>query len=140
MRRTLAIALAVAAVLSFAPVVAAEMERVAICHVPPGNADAARTIAIGSPAAEEHMGEHSDSYSPCDIDEAPESPGDEGNPGSGTDDGADDGTNPDEGQEQGPTPSAVAGPATWLWLLLVAIVGGAVATAYVLRRRRIGSR
>ena|SRR5688572_17850691 len=134
MRRTLAIALAVAAVLSFAPVVAAEGERVVICHVPPGNPDAAHTITVGAPAAEHHMDEHEDTLGPCDDEEA-RSPDDEGNPGSGTDDG----TNPD--QEQGPSPSAVAAfPSYGAWLLLVALAGGAAATAYVLLRRRIGFR
>lgn len=142
MRRTLAVVFALAVVVFFAPVARADThggiapyqgheDKVEVCHVPPGNPDAAHLITVGAPAVPAHMA-HGDTES-CDDDESPED-GDEENPGSGPDDGT-------PAQPPGPAPSAVAAsPAYWLWLLLVAIVGGAVATALVLRRRRMRAR
>jgi hypothetical protein len=178
MRRTLALVLALAAVLLFAPIARADIdggidpyrdfvgpqpdrltfgtadddmdeddeieaeqagngeETVEMCHVPPGDSDAAHTIVIGAPAVEYHMDHHDDAYGSCEgqADDGG-SPDDGGNDNPGTDDG----TNPE--QPQGPGASAVAAfPTYWLWLLLLAIVGGAVATALVLRRRRMRTR
>lgn len=124
MRRTLAVVSVLAVVLSLAPLVAAGQDKVVICHVPPGNPDAAHTITVGAPAVEEHMGEHGDTMGPCAGEQA-KSPKDDGNPS----------------QDTGPSPSSAAAfPATSLWLLLVALAAGVVATVYVLRRRRNGAR
>jgi hypothetical protein len=132
MTRTFAIVVALAAVLGVSAVVAAQVERVVICHVPPGHPEAAQTITVGQPAVEEHMNEHEDALGACPGDAA-RSPGDQGNPGSNP------GTNPD--QPTGPTPSAVAAfPTYWLGLLLVVLAGIAIGTVAALRRRQTRNR
>ena len=42
-----------------------EVEKVTICHIPPGNPDNAHTITVGAPAVPAHLAEHGDSIGPC---------------------------------------------------------------------------
>jgi len=59
------LALAVIAVFSFAPwAFAGAPDRVEICHVPPGNPDAAQTITVSEKAVTAHLA-HGDSSQPC---------------------------------------------------------------------------
>jgi hypothetical protein len=58
----------------FEDVVASQQEAeaaVTLCHVPPGNPDAAHTIDVGAPAAPTHLA-HGDTEGACAGDEAPE--------------------------------------------------------------------
>jgi len=58
----------------FEDVVASQEEAeaaVTLCHVPPGNPDAAHTIDVGAPAAATHLA-HGDTEGACEGDEAPE--------------------------------------------------------------------
>jgi len=41
------------------------VEKVTLCHVPPGNPENAHTITVGAPAVEAHLVEHGDSIGPC---------------------------------------------------------------------------
>jgi hypothetical protein len=133
MNRSVVIALALASVLGVAGVVAAQADKVAICHRPPGNPDNAHTITIGGPAAEAHMNEHGDASGACPGEEAkgprekdkPSNPPGETNPPS---------------ENPGPTTAATPGitPA-WIWLLLLVLAGIAAGTAVVLRQRQKGN-
>jgi hypothetical protein len=131
MNRTIAIAVALASVLGVAAVVTAQADKATICHVPPGNPDAAHTITVGGPAAEAHMDDHGDTLGPCPGEEA-RSPGEQENPPGDT-------TNPPS-QDPGPTTAATPGamPA-WIWFLLLVLAGIAAGTAVVLRQRQNGN-
>jgi hypothetical protein len=54
-----------------------EGEKVAICHIPPGNPDNARTIVVDPESVEDHLG-HGDYEGECEV---PDDPGDD--PGEG---------------------------------------------------------
>jgi hypothetical protein len=41
------------------------VEKVTICHIPPGNPGNAHTITVGAPAVPAHLAEHGDSIGPC---------------------------------------------------------------------------
>jgi hypothetical protein len=41
------------------------VEKVTICHIPPGNPDNAHTITVGEPAVAAHIEEHGDTMGPC---------------------------------------------------------------------------
>lgn len=41
------------------------VEKVTICHIPPGNPDNAHTITVGAPAVPAHIAEHGDTIGPC---------------------------------------------------------------------------
>lgn len=43
----------------------AGVEKVTICHIPPGNPDNAHTIVVGAPAVPAHL-DHGDSLGECD--------------------------------------------------------------------------
>ena len=40
--------------------------KVTLCHIPPGNPDAAHTITVGAPAVDAHLA-HGDTLGPCPI-------------------------------------------------------------------------
>jgi hypothetical protein len=66
----------------FEDVIASEAEAeaaVTLCHVPPGNPDAAHTIAVGAPAVPVHLA-HGDAEGACAEDGAEEDPEDEDDP------------------------------------------------------------
>ena len=42
-----------------------EVEKVTICHIPPGNPENAHTITVGEPAVAAHVAEHFDTLGPC---------------------------------------------------------------------------
>ncbi len=46
-------------------VTASGVEKVTICHIPPGNPENAHTITVGAPAVPAHLAEHGDSIGPC---------------------------------------------------------------------------
>ena len=41
------------------------VEKVTICHIPPGNPGNAQTITVGEPAVAAHIAEHGDTIGPC---------------------------------------------------------------------------
>jgi hypothetical protein len=41
------------------------VEKVTICHIPPGNPENAHTIVVGAPAVPAHIEEHGDSVGEC---------------------------------------------------------------------------
>jgi hypothetical protein len=41
------------------------VEKVTICHIPPGNPGNAHTITVGEPAVAAHVAEHGDTIGPC---------------------------------------------------------------------------
>lgn len=43
----------------------ARVEKVTICHFPPGNPGNAQTITVGAPAVAAHVAEHGDTIGPC---------------------------------------------------------------------------
>jgi hypothetical protein len=45
---------------------AASVEKVTICHIPPGNPENAHTITVGAPAVEAHLTQHGDSIGACE--------------------------------------------------------------------------
>jgi hypothetical protein len=47
------------------------VEKVTICHIPPGNPENAHTITVGAPAVEAHVTQHGDSIGECE-EEPPE--------------------------------------------------------------------
>lgn len=59
-------------------VAAAAVEKVTICHVPPGNPANAHTIVVGAPAVPAHLA-HGDSVGACGVEEGEE--GEEGGEG-----------------------------------------------------------
>ena len=42
------------------------VEKVTICHIPPGNPENAHTITVGAPAVEAHVTQHGDSIGECE--------------------------------------------------------------------------
>ena len=42
------------------------VEKVTICHIPPGNPANAHTITVGAPAVEAHVTQHGDSIGECE--------------------------------------------------------------------------
>jgi hypothetical protein len=45
----------------------AAVEKVTICHIPPGNPDNRHTITIGAPAVAAHLENHGDTEGPCPV-------------------------------------------------------------------------
>ena len=66
-----------------APQAAAGTDKVAVCHIPPGNPANAHTIVVGAPAVAAHL-RHGDRLEACDA-------GGGGDDGGGDDGGGDDG-------------------------------------------------
>lgn len=66
MRRILgAIAFIALVALPPAPAQGGGVEKVTICHIPPGNPENAHTITVGAPAVEAHVMLHGDTIGEC---------------------------------------------------------------------------
>lgn len=143
----MALILALAALLVFAPVARADIERGAHPYrdvVNPSSADSevAPSDDDGDDDGddedvedEERSGDDGDDDDEDDEDDEDE--GSDDDDGSSDDEGSDDNPSTDDQQQTGPTTSAVpGGVGSWVWLLLVALAAIAAGTGYVLWQRR----